>query len=310
MIKYFLTPAGSSETAKIDSIQKNCWIDLTSPTAQEIDNIVTETKIDSDLITKMLDEDELPRIEYSDNATLIVVDVPTREDDEFITYPLGIIITKTNYLITVSSKSSHLLNDFRNSKIPQFSTAKKNRFLIQVLNRAAAEYLQVLKRVSRDIDAKEDVLKKSAKNDDLIDLLTMQKTLVYFEASLKENGLVLEKLDKNIILPLYEADKELLDDTVVENNQAIDMASLYRKILGSISETYATVINNEQNNIMKFLAGITIVLSIPTIISSFLGMNVPFGEAGVNPHSAAVILAASVLLSIGVAYILKKRDLL
>ena len=310
MINYFLTPAGSSETAKIDSVQKNCWIDLTSPTPAEIERVVEETKIDSDLITKMLDEDEIPRIEYSDNASLIVVDIPVRKDGEYLTYPLGIIITKTNHVITVSSKSSHILNDFRNSKIPQFSTAKKNRFLIQILNRAAMEYLQVLKHLSRDIENKEDTLKKSAKNGDLVELLAMQKTLVYFAASLKENGLVLEKLDKNIILPLFEADKELLDDTVVENNQAIDMASLYRKILSSISETYATVINNEQNNIMKFLAGITIVLSIPTIISSFLGMNVPFGEIGINPHSVSIILAASILLSIVVAYILKKRDLL
>jgi len=144
----------------------------------------------------------------------------------------------------------------------------------------------------------------------LISLLATEKTLVYFTTSLKENDGVLDRLSKGSVITLFEGDADLLEDTIIETHQAIDMAGLYRRILSSITNTYATVISNNLNNVMKFLAGITIVLSIPTIISSFLGMNVWFGEIGTNHASAWIILAISVLASLGVAAWLKKRGML
>ena len=141
-------------------------------------------------------------------------------------------------------------------------------------------------------------------------MLGIEKTLVYFIASLKENDVVLERLSKGIVLPLFDDDGDMLEDAIIENRQAIDMATIYRDILSSISETYGTIINNNLNYAMKFLAGATIVLSIPTIISSFLGMNVPFGVIGSDPHSAVVLLLASILASLLVAVWLRRKGLL
>ena len=192
-----------------------------------------------------------------------------------------------------------------------FRTAKKTRFLIQILNVAAAQYIKVLDEVYSDIENKEATLKRSTENEDLIDLLQTEKTLVYFTSSLKENDMVLERLSKGVVLPLYEGDLDLLEDAMIENRQAIDMARIYRDILSSITNTYATVISNNLNNVMKFLAGITIVLSVPTMISSFLGMNVNFGTGvATDPYGPAIILGISIVASVLIAIWLNKRDLL
>ena len=311
MIKLYKTNLADKKLHQIDEITPGCWIDLVSPTEEEIDQVVTATEIDRDLIIKMRDENELPRVETSENATLVVVDTPFVTDEhEYVTYPLGIIVADTNYVITISPRRTTILNSFRRNLIGDFRTAKKTRFLIQILALTSADYLKVLGEVYRDINQKEETLEKSTKNEDLIDLLATEKTLVYFTTSLKENDLVLERLSKGGVLPLYEGDLDLIEDAIIENKQAIDMAKIYRDILSSITNTYATVISNNLNYAMKFLAGITIVLSIPTIISSFLGMNVPFGIIGDSPFSAWILFFSSIILSLGVVVLLKKKGLL
>lgn len=312
MLKYYKTDLSVGLTKELDTIQPDCWIDLSSPSQSEVEQVIAETGVESDLILKMLDEDELPRIESSDDATLIVIDVPASIDNgkKHITYPLGVIISENHYIITISPKSTKILNDFKKNLVKDFHTAKKTRFLIQIIINAAAGYLKVLKGIYSDIENKEKVLQQSTKNEDLIDLLNTEKTLVYFTTSLKENDLVLERLSKGIVLPLYEGDLDLLEDALIENRQAIDMAKIYQNILNSITETYATIVSNNLNNVMKFLAGATIVLSVPTIISSFLGMNVWFGGIGTNELSAIAILIFSVLASVVTAIWLKKKGML
>ncbi|MCQ2570771.1 MAG: magnesium transporter CorA family protein [Candidatus Saccharibacteria bacterium] len=315
MLKYYKTNHDTKKLERITNAEADCWIDLVQPTDAEIEKVVQETGVDRDLLVKMRDDDELPRIEVSGNATLVVLDVPSLEDDgddddDYVTYPLGFIACENNYVITVSPVETNTLTDFSKGIVNDFRTAKKTRFLIQIITRTAASYIKVLDQVYKSIDAKEDNMQKSTKNEDLIDLLTAEKTLVYFESSLKENRLVLERIKNGNVLPLYEGDQDLLEDAMIENEQALDMAGVYRKILKSISETYSAVINNNQNDIMKFLAGATIVLSIPTIISSFLGMNVEFGIIGDSNMSAVIILAASIILSIIFAIWLKKRGML
>lgn len=311
MLKFYKSSQGSKELHEIPDIKAGSWIDMIAPSKEEVKQVAKETKIDIDLITKMLDANETPRIEKSGGATLVVVDTPyINSAHEYITYPLGIIVTRNNFLITISPRRSTLLNTFRNQQVPNFSTAKKTRFLIQILSITAAEYLRILGIIFNDIERREDTLKESTRNEDLIALLNIEKTLVYFITSLRENGLVLEKLTKANILPLYEGDADMLEDATIENNQAIEMAVLYRDILSSITETYSNIISNNLNQIMKFLAGVTIVLSVPTIISSFLGMNVPFGALGNNPWSAAGLFGLSLVLSIAVALLLKKKNLL
>ena len=314
MLKIFKTSTVDKKIKKAKKITMDSWIELSNPTTDEIEKVVLKTKVDKDLILKMLDDEELPRVEQSGNATLVVIDTPYLEEGEIIhtykTYPLGIIITDNNYVITVSPKKTTILNEFKKNKVKDFRTAKKIRFLIQILLKTSNQYLRALKQVNSDIEKKEQVLKKSTENKDLVDLLEIEKTLVYFITSLKANDLVLEKLAKGTIFPLYENDLDLLEDAIIENKQAIEMSGIYRDILSSITDTYATIVSNNLNIVMKFLAGATIVLSIPTMISSFMGMNVPLGSIANYPYAFLVLLGISVALSIVVAIILKIKNML
>ena len=313
MLKIYKTTPVEKKIKKCKKITTDCWIDLTSPTKDEIEKVISKTLIDEDLILKMLDDEELPRIEQSANATLVVIDTPylkEEDDHKYKTYPLGIIITKNNYVVTVSPKKTNVLDAFKQGKIKDFRTAKKTRFLIQILINTSSYYLRALKNVNKDISEKEKVLKKSTENKDLIDLLEIEKTLVYFITSLKANDLVLEKLSKGIILPLYDNDADLLEDAIIENKQAFEMSTIYKDILSSITDTYATIVSNNLNNIMKFLAGATIVLSIPTMISSFLGMNVPLGSISSSNQAILVISVTSFVISLIIALILKKKNML
>lgn len=312
MFKIYKTAPGVDKPNEIKEIQPDCWIDINNPTQNDLEKVIEKTKVSRNLIMKMLDDDELPRIESEDGHTLVVIDVPVRSTgtNKHTTYPLGIIITKNRYFITISPKSTDIMTEFKRGLVKELRTGKKTRFLIQIITAASAKYLVALKEIYSEISKKEAILKKSTKNEDLIDLLATEKTLVYFLTSLKENDVVFQRLSKGLVVPLYEADLDLLEDAMIENNQAIDMATIYRDILNSITETYGTIISNNLNNVMKFLASATIVLSIPTIISSFLGMNVPFGEIGISPWSAIQILLFSALASLLIAYWLKKKGML
>lgn len=311
MLSVYKTNHDTKKTEEIQAIEPDSWIDLITPTDEEIAKVVEATGIDSDLLVKMRDDDELPRVETSRGAKLIVIDVPATNDDaDYITYPVGIIVTDNNFVITISPRKTQILRNFRKNLVKDFRTAKKTRFLIQVVAAAAAEYLRVLDSIYREIEDREAKLQRATKNEDLVDLLMTEKTLVYFTTSLKENNLVLERISKGSVLPLYEGDSDMLEDAIIENNQAIDMAGIYREILSSMAETYATIVSNNQNEIMKFLAGITIVLSIPTMISSFLGMNVQFGVIGTDPAAATIILILSFVVSIATAIILKIKGML
>ena len=275
MLKIYKTSSVEKKIKKIKKITADSWINLTSPTTEEIEKVVEKTKVDKDLILKMLDVEELPRIEQGENATLVVIDTPYLEEGEvshiYSTYPLGIIITNNNYLITVSPKKVNILNDFIKNNVKDFRTAKKIRFLIQILLKTSNYYQRALKQVNLDIEKKEAVLKKSTENEDLLDLL---------------------------------------EDAIIENKQAIEMSGIYRDILSSITDTYATVVSNNLNNVMKFLAGATIVLSIPTMISSFMGMNVPLGDFATMGTAFIQLLVISTILSIVIAIILKKKNML
>lgn len=314
MIRIFKNEFDDEVVKKIDKIEDNCWINLVKPTEEEIRLVVDTLGIEEDLITKVLDEEELPRIEKTDNATLIVVDGPFMEDvnvkSKYTTYPLGIIICNDSHVVTVSLKDFSVLKQFEQGKVKTFYTYKKSRFLIQLLLRTASFYLKALNYINADIQKREKVLYHSTSNKQLVELLDIEKTLVYFITSLKANDVVLDKLAKGNVITLYDEDIELLEDTIIENRQGIEMCTIYKEILSSITDTYATIVSNNLNLVMKFLAGITIILSIPTMISSFLGMNVPLGALGENQYAFGIICLISCLLAVIVAWMLKKKDML
>lgn len=313
MINIYTTDV-NKKIKEIKNMQKECWIDLINPSLEEIRDVSKKTNTDVDLLTKLLDTEELPRIEVGDNATLIVVDTPYVLDSnykhKYNTNPLGIIINNDGYFITISLKKQGLFDDFKNNKIKEFDVKKRTKFVIQILLKTAGLYQRELMSINEYINEKEKNLHKSTNSKKLIELLNVEKTLVYFSTSLKANDVVLEKLAKGNTLVMYEEDSDLLEDAMIENKQAIEMASIYREILTSMTDTYATIISNNLNVAMKFLAGITIVFSIPTMVASFIGMNVPLGKIGSSDASFILIIIFSLVLSIIIAIILKKKNML
>ena len=296
---------------KIDNIQKNCWIDLVSPTKEEIDEISLETGVEKDLMLKMLDEEEIPRIEVEDHSTLIVIDTPIIEEKgKYSTLPLGIIFTKKDYFITISSRKFELLKMFKKGKLKNVRTKQKSRFIIRLLYENAKLYLKYLKKIDDKIDEAENDIHSLSDNGELISMLSIEKSLVYFITSLKENKKIIEKISKGNTIKMYEEDIDLLEDAAIENEQAIEMANIYREILSSVSNAYESIISNNLNTAMKILTSITIVFSVPTMISSFMGMNVPLGRLGTMRYSVILLLVVSSLLSILIAIVLKKKKLL
>lgn len=311
MLKIYKTDT-LSNISKLEKIEKDCWINLTLPTTEEIDLVSKETGISRELILKLLDEEEIPRTEVDGSSTLIVVDSPYIEDtdNKYATMPLGIIIDNNGYLLTISSKKLEVLRNFKNGMVKDLHTEKKSRFTIQILYENAKLYLKYLKFINRNIYNKEKILYNATENKELISVLNIEKSLVYFITSLKENDVLIDRMAKGNVIPMYEDDLDLLEDAQIENKQGVEMANIYREILSSVSDAYATIISNNLNQVMKILTSITIIFSIPTMIASFIGMNVPLGKLSTLSYSFWIIIGISVLISIALAVYLRKKKLL
>ena len=312
MIRIFKTEDGAMHEK--EEMQPGCWIALTNPTASEIIDIADTYQIDPDHLRAPLDEEERSRIEVEDEYTLILVDIPSIEErngkDWFVTIPLAIITTK-DVLITVCLEETPVLTSFMDGRVRDFHTFMKTRFILQILYKNATQFLQYLRISDKKSEVIERKLHQSQKNEELIELLELEKSLVYFTTSLRSNEVVLEKLLRIEKIKKYPEDTDLLEDVIVENKQAIEMANIYSGILSGTMDAFASVISNNLNIVMKFLATVTIVLSIPTMIASFYGMNVnshgmPFAD---SPYGFAIVLGLTLLLSLFVAYIFNKKDL-
>lgn len=314
MIKIYKNMLDDPVVSTCQKIEDDSWIRLVNPTKEEIDRVSREVSIPASIISQVLVEKELPRIKQIDGATLVVIDVPYMKDksikNKYVTYPLGIIICDNLHVVTVSLIEHEFLQSFADGQVETFFTYKKTRFLIQILFKSAEVYLNTLSSIDEDIQKVEKNTYYSTNNRLLVNFLNIQKTLVYFITSLQANGYVLEKLHREEILPMYDEDKVLLEDAMIENKQAIETSVVYRDILDSTMDTYGTIISNNLNVIMKFLAGITIVFSIPTMISSFLGMNVPLGFVGESEFSFFIVCIVSFIVSFLIACWLKKKNML
>ena len=308
MISILKSKKNSSDLEKCSKIEKNTWINLVNPSEKEIKEVANALKIDTNIISQVLVEKELPRVKRLDNATLIVVDVPFMKDtsikNKYVTYPLGIIVSNT-CITTVSLVEHAFLNNMEN-----INTFEINKLLIEILLKSAQSYLITLESIDEDIVRIENNTYKATDNKQLLNFLNIQKTLVYFITSLHANGMVLEKLQKENMLNFSKEEAMLLEDATLENKQSIETSTVYREILSSTMDTYSSIISNNLNVLMKFLTGITIVFSVPTMIASFLGMNVPLGELGENPASFALIILISLIISLCIAWWLKKKNML
>lgn len=284
---------------EVDSMENDCWYHLSAPTSTELQQVIAQTGVQVDFLRASLDDDERSRIETQDGQTLILVDTPIEESEDnkggYETIPIGIIMME-NCIITVCLKDPPLISEFYKGKVKNFSTKKHNRFILQLLYRNAAKFLHYLRRIDRKSTEIEDELHKSMRNKELIDMLQLEKSLVYFSTSLKGNEGVLERLMRMSFIRQYSDDMELLEDVIIENKQAIEMCTIYRDILAGTMDAFASVISNNLNILMKVLTVITMILTVPTIIASMWGMNVdvPFAQ---NPYGFWIVLAISIAAS-------------
>jgi len=307
MVKYYMTLG--SELVQRDAFEPGVWVYVQNPTEEEIAQVCADASVDPDLIRPALDEEERPRIETDNGHTLILVDIPTIEQDDgtsvFTTIPLGIVYTK-EAVITVCLKETPILNDFIQGRVKQFLTQFKSRFILQILFKNATLYLLYLRSIEKQSTKLEHDLQKSMRNKELTQLLRLEKSLVYFSTSLKSNETVLEKMLKFDAIKRFEEDQELLDDVIIENKQAIEMTNIYSSILSGTMDAFASIISNNLNIVMKSLTIITIAMSVPTVISGLFGMNVPNGLESV-PHAFLYIVLGAALLSLIITLFLSKN---
>ncbi|OLS38463.1 magnesium transporter CorA family protein [Bacillus sp. MRMR6] len=295
---------------KVETISKGCWINMSAPTEQEINFVAEETKIYVDFIKDALDDEERPRIEREEGQVYIIVDYPyiTHDESGFPTYetiPIGIVLTD-DCIITVSLKDTPILEVFKNNKLRDFYTFKKNRFALQILAIITSYYLRYLKQINRKTNDIERELHQSMKNKELYALLSLEKSLVYFTTSLKSNKVVLDKILRFSYIKMYEDDKDLLEDVMIDKIQAIEMAETYSSILSGMMDAFASIISNNVNIVMKFLTSFTIILSFPTIVFSFYGMNVDLPIQN-DPNAFWISIGIAGMLSTLTALIFWKK---
>ena len=302
------------ELISVDKIEDGCWVYVTRPTTEELERLQDETGIDMDDLRAPLDDEERSRVEVEDDYNMILVDIPSLDEkDRYVTIPLGIYMTK-EVIVTLCLEESPVLRAFANKRVREFYTFKKTRFVFQILYRNATSYLRYLRIIDRKSDQIEEKLHISQKNSELIELLDGQqfkdmKSLVYFTTSLRSNEVVLEKLLRTEKIRKYPEDEDLLEDVIVENKQAIEMANIYSNILSGMMDAFASVISNNLNIVMKLLATVTIVLSIPTMIASFFGMNFDVIPLGHNPYGFVITIVITLLISLLVALFFRKKNL-
>lgn len=302
-----------SSLQKLDIVEPGCWINIVAPSDQELLLVSKKTGVPIEFLRSALDEEETSRIDMEGNNLLFIVDIPFTEMEEnsltYDTYPLAIIHTETE-IITVCLKNSKILTDFIEGKVKSFYTFKRSRFILQILYKISTYYLLYLRQIDKKSLMIEKKLHKSMKNKELIQLLSLEKSLVYFSTSLKSNELTLEKTLKLEVMQKYPEDKDVLEDVIIENKQAIEMANIYSNILSGTMDAFASVISNNLSIVMKLMTSITIVMAIPTMISGFFGMNVnvPW-NADTTPFGFWYVFALTAIAVIVSIFILYKKDM-
>ncbi len=297
----------------VDNKDSHNWINIINPSKEELVKISEDTGALLEFLEAPLDSEERPRIDVEDNQVLFIINIPIEEEEGesgiiYNTIPLGLIIVGDHF-ITVCLEEANLLQDFIIRSVKSLSTFKKTRLALQIFYRASIYYLKFLKFIDRKTGELERSLHGSMQNEQLIKLLGLEKSLLYFTTSLKANEIVMKKIFRTNILPMYEEDEDLLEDVLTETRQAIEMSEINSNILTGLMDAFASIISNNLNNVMKVLAGVTIILSIPTMVFSFFGMNVPI-PFETKPMVTAMIFIVSIMISASVWYYMRKKNML
>ena len=303
------------DNISLASAEKGSWIHVVNPDSEDLQLVSMVTEIPTDVLKTALDTEERSHVEIEDNYIFVVINIPIiLETDSYDTLPLGIFITP-DFIITLCIQETEVMRAFTENKYPLFYTFKKTRFLFQILYKSMTFYLRYLRQISKLSDEIEEQLRHDMKNSEILRLLELQKGLTYFNAAIRSNGAVLDKLMRmrnnpqlTPILKAYDEDEDLLEDVIIENKQAKEMVEMYSKILARMADTFTSIIANNQNLVMKFLAAMMIIIAIPTVVSSFFGMNVPvpFADDG---HGFFYVMIIAFGISVSGAYALWKKDM-
>lgn len=295
---------------EVNELQPDVWVNLVSPDAEENQYIVDHYGIDYTDLVAALDDEESSRIEFEDNYTLILVDIPiteTRNDEEYYTtIPLGIILVE-DAVITVCRQNVDIFEKNLRYKMRNFSTKKKMRFVYHILYSISRLYLYDLRNIDKARTDIEERAGKGTLDTDIYSLHELESSLVYFATSLRANNMVITRLKRSNQFP---EDEELIEDTMIENNQAIEMTSIYRDIIDSTRELISAVMDNRLNNVMKYLTSITLVMAIPTVISGIYGMNLKWLPFAGTVHGFGIICVITLAICVVSLLILKKKKML
>lgn len=310
----------SEDGGKLVKLKKNkvvplSWYNMINPNEQEMEKVSTLLSLDFDMVKNALDLDERSRVEIEDGVLSLIVNLPLLDDDgHFDTLPCGMFFTKRNFM-TICSRDNRIISSFNKNTAKTFDTRERGRFLLSILSKCTQYYLKYLAIINQKTEEIEYSLRKTTKNKALFKLIEIQKSLVYFTTALKDNHLVLLKILRMINSPAMSKlikftsdDIDMLEDVLVENKQAIEMVDMHRSILEGMMDGFASIINNNLNLVMKFLAAITIILSIPTMLASFWGMNVPVPGAG-NPYGFMIVMAISAIATILTIIYFRKKGM-
>ncbi len=306
MKKIYLTV--DDHLTEISPLEKGCWVHMQKPTREEIDGRNARFALDPTYLQAALDEEESARLERDGDQMLLIVDIPYVEAEgngySYSTIPMGIVMCD-DVIITVSTRETPIITDFTEERIRGFWTFKRTRFILQVLYRNASRFLAYLKQIDKASMMVQERLQKSMRNQELLQMMKLEKSLVFFSTSLKGNEVVLEKLLRTDLLRKYPDDADLLDDVIVENKQAIEMCLIYRDIVSGTMDAFASIISNNLNIVMKVLTSLTVIMAIPTLYASFWGMNTKVPWEG-TISGFWIVIGLSLLASV-IAYILLKK---
>ena len=277
------------------TLEKGCWVHLQSPTKEEIEGLNARFGLDPTYLMAALDEEESARIEHDEGQTLIIVDIPYVEAEGsgyvYSTIPLGIVLVD-EIIITVCTRETPIIADFTEERVRGFWTHKRTRFILQLLHRNASRFLAYLKQIDKASMHMQEKLEKSLKNRELLQMMKLEKSLVFFSTSLKGNETVMEKMLRLDALKKFPDDTDLLEDVIIENKQAMEMCTIYRDIMSGTMDAIASIISNNLNIVMKVLTSLTMMVAIPSLVAAFWGMNldVPFEN---SPHGFWLVLGIS-----------------
>ena len=305
---------GGGAMRQIDGFEKNCWVDMINPDDVECDRISALTGVPEDMIKAALDDNERARTEFDDGCSMFVVDCPLIEEseggDSYTTLPLALIYNE-RCVITVCLKGNTVLKDFITGRETVF-TEKPLHFVLSFMLGNAKRFLYCLKQIDRKTRRIQGEMSRTMRNSEIIQLLDLQNSLVYFSTSLNSNSRVHEKLYKVEGAAAREELLDLYEDVIIEAKQAIETCNIYKNILSVTMDAYGSVISNNANDTIRKLTIITIILAIPTMIAGFWGMNmtVPFQtqEGDTSTLWFWIVIAATAVLTIAIALVILKSS--